>query len=385
MTTHLISMVRYGAYSALALCGVAVGLGRMEPRPALFRTPAEGPPVAINGYQFNQKLARPRFLDPDSGTFSQVPLPEQDRLEYASCSPWRDERGQAQVVGRWSKRASEWSPAVGGVFGLARYRYPSGEVLDRVPTEIVPVCPPCWYPGTTARVLFAAGDGQLYQFAFEGSGDREGAYGGEHDDRPRPLSWRCDPPGDGPITVTDVAWPTGPEWGHRILVSLSYQRVEGGRRQYTTPQLWWLQIGAGGTTVEAAGPLSAPSPSGEGPGEGEIEQRFPTPGRSPEGRPVLAFVGRRPSSLLGSVRLAPVRFDPEGGTPSIDPSAMAIVAEGSPALPPVFSADGRWLSCFVRAAAATSPVALRRIPVGKGPGGGARDEAYAATPSDPTF
>ena len=109
----------------------------------------------------------PRWLDAETGTVTTFPIEEGDVLEAASCSPWVDEKGRHQVIGRWSSRTKDGPMSMSTDFGLARYMFPSGQLLDHVSTDIVPVGAPSWFPGTRANILFAAGDGNLYKYAFE--------------------------------------------------------------------------------------------------------------------------------------------------------------------------------------------------------------------------
>ncbi len=129
-------------------------------------------------------------------------------------------------------------------FGLARYSFPDGQVLDHVSTEIVPVGPPCWFPGDRARILFAGGDGELYHFAFEADSlakelDPEAG----RDERPIPLAWRCAKPGLGKVFLSDLTWPEDPRLMGYVVVSLREQAPESeALRSFTGTALWWLKL-----------------------------------------------------------------------------------------------------------------------------------------------
>src|SRR5206468_569384 len=128
---------------------------------------------------------------PETGEIRRFRSPTGDRFDYASCSPWQDEEGQYQVVGRWSELSADGPSADVDEFGLARYTLPSGRVLDRVPLDVVPASPPCWFPGFTARVLYAASDGLLYRLSFEGDTPRRA---GDPPPKPEPVEWRVNIP-----------------------------------------------------------------------------------------------------------------------------------------------------------------------------------------------
>ena len=48
------------------------------------------------------RVSDPRFIDIRTGMVDRLVLPEGDRLDNVACSPWRDEEGNYQIVGRWS-------------------------------------------------------------------------------------------------------------------------------------------------------------------------------------------------------------------------------------------------------------------------------------------
>src|SRR5271166_1593768 len=51
---------------------------------------------------------------------------------------------------------------------LARFRLPEGEVIDEVKLDVLPTGRVCWVPEYPGRIMFAAGDGQLYCHDFPG-------------------------------------------------------------------------------------------------------------------------------------------------------------------------------------------------------------------------
>src|SRR5947209_8169861 len=158
MQFSLTSLVRLVVFVGLALCAVAVGLGRLVPPPPRWRslqpTRTFHLPSPVPGWVDD----RPAFLDLETGRTRRLALPEGDWLDLARCAPWADERGESQVVGRWGSRSGSGTDRLSNGIGLGRFSCPEGRALDRVPVAAVPTGPPCWFPGTSARVLFAAGD-----------------------------------------------------------------------------------------------------------------------------------------------------------------------------------------------------------------------------------
>src|SRR5262249_4930527 len=155
-----------------------------------------------------------------------------DRLEYGACSPWRDDQGECQVVGRWmQRRRGDPKDCACDAFGLARYALPSGRVLNRVALDAVPTSHPCWFPDMSERVVYAAGDGCLHRLDFNAA-DQDG-----EDPAPRPVTWRCPPPGKK-VVICDPVWPTDPRFGRRLVVSIQFR--EGSTTEVTPGRLWWL-------------------------------------------------------------------------------------------------------------------------------------------------
>jgi hypothetical protein len=231
---------------------------------------------------------------------------------------------------------------------LALYEFPGGAVLDRVESEHLPAGPPCWEPGTSARVLFAAADGALYWHEFEGSDPSGASYRGGIS-RPKPLSWACRQPGLGSVFLADPEWPGESKLGPRLLVSLQVLELVGGLPRHTAWQLWWLQLDRDRMTIVAAGPLLRPDPtiSASKPWEdGPLGDRFPTLLSGPGGGLAVAYLAYRPDVHLGQLRIAPLRIDPVTGEPSAGEGGPVLAGDCvGTALAP--SADGRWLCCAV--------------------------------------
>jgi hypothetical protein len=307
--------------------------------------------VYVNGFLLGLGISGVQRLDPEAARIEPLPLPEGEVLHFARGSPWRDSRGRWQVAGRgWTHSGPRRSPTRRG-YCLALYEFPGGAALDRVEAVDLPALtgPPCWEPGTSARVLYAAYDGALYWHDFEGS-DPSGANDRRGKSRPQPLSWACPQPGLGRAYLADPDWPPESRLGPRLLVSVQVlERVDGLLRR-SLWRLWWLQIDRDRMTIVAAGPLLRPDPTlptSEPSEEGNWGDRFPTLLCGPGGGLAVAYLTYRPGEYLGELRIAPLRIDPATGEPSAGDGGP-VLASDCLRTAPAPSADGRWLCCVVQ-------------------------------------
>lgn len=343
MHLFLSSILRPLVWSVIAISAIAVGLGRAAPRTIPYQHQAVPRYHGINGRYFSIDENFPRFLDRETGRFLRVECPAGDMLDNVVCSPWCDERGQYQVVGRWLSSSGEGNSLLPQQFGVARYTLPEGRVIDRVELDMTPGGTPCWVPGLSPRIVFAGGDGQLYHYAFgEANGAAALEDGAADPARPQRLTWRTTPPGVGPIFFKDLVWPSDPRMGGRLIASLSYQIQTEGKRYYVDSQLWWIQLSGDGMDIEAVGRLIVP----DGPGpiaDPDDEERHPNLESSPEGGLVLAYLSRARPHKPWVLRVAPVALAPGTGMPIVRRGSSRAVAGQCVAIPPVFSADGRWV------------------------------------------
>ncbi len=345
MSFSFSSLIRLLVLLALGSTMLAVGLSRLDPPGPGWRSRRTPRDFNVNECFLDVTDRTPRWLDSETGRVVSAPLADGDVLEVASSSPWVDEHGHRQVVGRWSSRTKDGPMSMSHDFGLARYTFPGGEKLDQVSTEIVPVGPPCWFPGTRARVLFAAGDGELYRYAFEAE-DRQKS-DPERDPRPSPIAWRCPKPGQGEVFLGDLTWPDDPRLGGCVVASLRLQGPDGrGGRVYSRTQLWWLKLNHAGTHIVDAGRLIVPEPGADDDG---YDERSPSLATRSDGRLALAYLHHRGEIRGWELRVAPVSIDAERHVPSALQSAFRVLAPGCQAAPAAFSPDGRWLTAIVGA------------------------------------
>jgi hypothetical protein len=334
---------RLAILGLLTLFGVAVLLGRSSPPQPARRVPGHPSFVYVSGHLLGLGSWDLQRLDPEAGRIEPLSLPEGSLMDCARGSPWRDSRGRWQVAGRgWTSSGPGRKP-ITREHCLALHEFPGGAVLDRVETEHLPSGVLCWEPGTSARVLYAAGDGALYWHDFEGS-DPSGKNFRRENSRPKRVSWECPQPGLGPVRLADPAWPAEPRLGGRLLVSLQVLERDGGQRRYSSWRLWWLRLDRDRMAVVAAGPLLPPDPAI--PGSESWGDHFPTPVTGPGGQLALAYLTDRPGVHLGQLRIAPLRIDPATGEPSAAVGGPVLASDCvRTALAP--SADGRRICCVV--------------------------------------
>ena len=334
MFTFFYNAIRVSAYALLVLTAVAAGIGRINPPPPILRMPRPALQVEYLGRRTPRawKLEY-RLRDPATGRLEHFTAPGGHRLNHVSCSPWRDSDDRSHMVAQWVSFEGRGTVALPTGSGIARYSVPDGEVLDQVRVESPPTSPPCWYPGTEARVLFTAGDGWLYHHNFDEPGDGPGGDGGN---QPRPLAWPDRPPGFEQIVFFNPTWPDDPRLRGRLIVALSRVEGNGKSSRFTPSKLWWLQLDPGGTRVEAAGRLTVPRADEEG-----LEERRPQVTTTPDGGLVLSYTAGPRGTPGGQPRLVPIAFDPATHTPIALLTASDSPAEQGPRIALRSSADCR--------------------------------------------
>ncbi len=339
MRFSLFALIRLVVLLSVGMVLLGVVVARLGPSPGGQRLAA--PPLydLLNRVSFTPNEREPWYLDTLTGKVQEFKLPEGDQLDYAVCSPWTDERGEYQVVGRWKSRAM--GPSTAGerfeAFGLGRYEVPSGRMIDQVALDILPSSPPCWFPGTAARVLFAGGDGELYSYDFDSEAQGKAT-------QPNRLTWQCDPPGEI-MLISDPVWPRDHRLKGRLVVSLQY-RVSQLDTQMTPTRLWWLMLSADGLSIVAAAPLIDPS-KGDAVRSETSEERCPSLSDVPGEGLVLAYLWQARGLEHWELRLAPVRFDDRTQAPSVDSASVCTLQRHHVPSAATFSPDGRWLFGYI--------------------------------------
>ena len=353
MRFSLTSLVKLSVLMGILAFMVAIELVRLEPEAAHFRM--KSPPLygVINGFILNSKTSTVRFLNDSTGELHTLKLPEGQGLDFATCSPWVDDRGEHQIIGRWEQHVDEGREFRVEQFGIARYAMPSGRLIGKMNVEPVPAGHPCWYPGNASRVLFAAGDGALYQLDFkeldrnrDADGVEDELYASSHQPVPEPIRWRCAPPSDR-MMVMDPVWKPDSRLGDRLIASLSFADGSESER-LTRSHLWWLKLDPRGNEIVDAGPLD-PSARTEDQDRDRGDERHASLGVTPSGEIVLAYLRQRNLDYgRWELHLAPIAFDPETDAPSFRPDASRILSKSHLSETPRFSSDGESLYGILR-------------------------------------
>jgi hypothetical protein len=345
MSFSFTSLVRILVLLALATTTLAIGVSKLDPPRPERRTIHHANYMNVNEYFLGADDHVPRWLDSETGRIGTHATEDGDPFEMASSSPWVDEKGRNQVIGRWSTRTKDGPMAVTKDFGLARYLFPSGELLDHVSTETVPVSPPCWFPGTRARVIFSGGDGKLYHFAFEPEPYmKELDADAKGDLEPRPVIWRCPMPGEGNVFVSELNWPEDPRLAGCLVVSLREQATNSsGARYLTQTRFWWLKLNLAGTEVVDAGRLLESDDSSSD----RPDLRSPVVGTLADGRLLLAYLIENPAKPTWSLRVVPIELVGDHQVPKARESESQLIRLKCHPTPTIFSADGRWLNVLV--------------------------------------
>jgi len=346
MSFSFSSLIRLLVLLAVGTTILAVGLSRLDPPGPGWRTQRPARFSNINEYFLDVADRTPHWLDSDTGQVAAYPLADGDVLEAASCTPWVDEKGRYQVVGRWSSRTKGGPLSMSKDFGIARYSFPSGEMLDQISTETVPLGPPCWFPGTRARVLFTAGDGMLYHYAFEPEPWRKGIDPeAKRDPKPKPLAWRCPKPGHGDVFIGDIAWPEDPRMGGCVVASLREQQLApDGSRMFSRTKLFWLKLNIEGTEIVDIGRLLIADDVEKT--EADSDHRSPTVGALADGSLAVAYLRQGVGEAGWQVRVAPIEFEADHQIPKALESRSLLLSSRCQPAHAIFSSDGRWLNAI---------------------------------------
>ena len=348
MTFSLQSLIRMTMLLVVGSTILAVSISRLDPPQQVRRYARPSTSVSVSDFLLAGSDREQRWINPETGEFKVIPVQVDGILEAASCSPWVDDSGKRQIVGRWSSRQNQGPKAISTAFGLGRYSFPDGELIDQINCETVPVHAPCWYPGTQARILFSGGDGELHQFAFEslGTSETESAIGQPVESEPTTLTWSCPKPGSGKVFIGETTWPTDPRLGGRLIVSMRIQeRTGSGHLEFSRSELWWMKLDVAGTRIIDVGPLINHDVSRD-----EIidfEERWPVISGLPDGSLALAYAHQADQRQGLSFHLGKVRISERGELVPVRESEMRQLSALSQPTSPSFSADGRWISILI--------------------------------------
>jgi hypothetical protein len=329
MRLALVMLARPLLAAGVVASVAAIGVSRLAPAPQRLRTPTAERHMLISPFGVDPGESGMLWLDAATGRTTLLPQLRRETLQHASQSPWRDESGRLQVVGRGVRPVGD---ADTDVVALVRLGFPDGRVIDRIAVNVVPASPPCWYPGPEVRVLFGGGDFWLHHVAFEpadGLGDQTG--------RCRPLTWACPTPEGAVIQLSDPHWPADPRFARTLLVTFSTRPARRGPVPVSPRRIWWVQLDTEGDTIEDAGPVFDTELLPRG-----MEARSPSVAVSPDGGLALAYF-TSDSKRRWTLRVAPLTLDAVGRPRAACPGET-LANDCRPYIPAVFSADGRWIS-----------------------------------------
>lgn len=349
MSLSLSTMVRLFVLVAVVANAAAIGVSKIITRPTTQRIACSTSLTTINGYFLPTREGRGRLIDASTGTISTLPIPLDEKLDHASLSPWRDDRGQSQMVGRWASVGE--SPTTPEGRGLARYSFPDGALLDRIQTDILPVGPPCWFPGTTLRVIFPAGDGQLYVTSFGDESTQDGTT-----DQPRLLQWNVDSLEGQNFSVNELAWPREPEF-HGKLIAMIALPDPINRTRFLRPRPWWIELNASATAVVDAVPFVMDDGLFE-----NCNLRCPAVIATGPGELSLLLISRSENAKAWRAWAIPLNGEESDGSMcDLKTSEARLLVEGCVPSIPAISEDHRWLACL--ADRAQGPPQILRVPL----------------------
>jgi hypothetical protein len=355
---HLPSaLLRLAGLLVVGLSVTAVLLGRYAavsraPSPPRSRTPAHPRYTELRGNLFVREPRMPRLLDTESGQVTPFVIPGVDEVKLLGCSPWRDEAGQYRLFILWKEADGTRSRRIIRAMGMAQCTYPGGQILGSATLDNVPSGRVCWFPDRSDRILFAAGDGKLYNYTLP---DDERLESRETLDRP--IRWDTATPGAGRVMTWEPCWPCEPAMGGRLLVALDLQ--EDAAESFVGPRLWWLQLSPDGAAVVAAGPVI--NPEGVSTGTIRDEERLPAVGKTRDGPLMLAYLAHESGRSTWDLWMTSLEF---GGSDQASRPPASIgrkLAEGCEPIGPAFSADGLWVYAVQREGEGKSR--LERFPV----------------------
>jgi hypothetical protein len=321
-------------WSTAGLCAVAFLVARSAPAP---EAPARWPTGPFLGLSFSGDPAgrsAPLILDLDTGAATPCTLPGAPRVDLLGCSPGRDLEGQFHLVVRGSLDPSRWTESGDEPYELTLYSFPGGRFLDRVGTAAAPLGPVSWCPARSDCILFAGADGRLYLHTFA-SGRTPARRPPPRE--PRPLRWLVDPPGGGPVHISDPCWPAGSEMAGEVLVAMTCDEDQSARGR--GPHLWWLTVDPESATITASD--RALEPDRTGPTGSDWQERLPCLGRAPDGTRLLAYLRRNGDQSCWDLEVVALESSGPDGDPGAVPSTRRRLAQGCIGLALAFSADGR--------------------------------------------
>jgi hypothetical protein len=333
-------------WMVVALGAGVLGVGAIEHGPAttfFVPSPSLHDAIAIHRPDGPDKMEY-QLLDRTTGKTEPIALPAQPDWSLLSLSPWRDQDGNLEAVGRWVSRVEGKDEFC----GLGLLKLPEMTVKNRITLDVLPTGKPCWVPGRPGEILFSAGNGQLYRCNIadesqdypKAKSSRSRRGDGGPIASPRVVNWESRPLNSSLIYVADPVWSSEPGVRHLVFVALSILDTSGSKRFFLPLKLWWLAMNDEGDTILDAGRLIEPAPD-DLQSERNYE-RLPTLVIGEGGKIGLVYVSSTPSRTSWRLRSATIEMDPVTARPRVKPrrGGQEVVAEGLTPSPLVVSADG---------------------------------------------
>ncbi len=350
MKVSLVSLIRTTLLLVFAANVLAIGVARCLPSAPESRTLCEARMAGFETFMFPGEYPGPLLLDRRTGVTERLPLSNNEVFEHISCSPWVDADGESQLVGCLLEKQGAGSRSTLNEIGLGRITYPGGRIVDSIASPVVPSGPPCWMPGTDAKILFAGGDGVIYRFDFEDSRKAEST-----NKEPVPVDWRVRDKTGKLVQAgmfSDLSWPAERRLRGRLVVALRRHESRVKNARVNPAEIWWLMLDDEGKSIIAASRLTkrpidagaSISVDSEGCSE-SVEEACPVIGTSAAGEPVLAYLTKRPKEYGWRLQIVALEVDRKSLAPQVIEGTERVLADGCFHTPPVFSTDGRWIAC----------------------------------------
>jgi hypothetical protein len=334
----LTALVRSLAFLVVGATILALGLSKAVPDVAPERALEASPRyIGVNGGTFVPHHTQNYLLDTETGELVEFGLPGESGLDFISCSPSSRVRGDVEVAGRYTKRTGGEPDGLCEGSGLAWLRLEGKELGGKLTFNPLMTGYPCWLAGNSRRLLFPAGDGQLYVQSLDADDSSEG----ESETLRRVEGWGSGFDRSERAIISDVVRPIVPKLGGRLLVAVNPPFSGGVPRRFGRSEIWWLTLDSEATRIEAAGRLiQAKGTDGE---DHRDDERMPNAVSTPDGGIALAYLRRHAATNEWSLQLAPLKVDPKTGIPSVSASESREVARDAAVTMPAFAPDGRSL------------------------------------------
>jgi hypothetical protein len=346
MTFLRLSVLLVIGWMMVALSAGVLGVGAHEvatattffiPSPSLSDALPAGRPDGPDKLEY-------QLIDRTTGAIAGLTLPPEPAWSLLSVSPWRDQDGNLQAVGRWVCR-QEGQEAF---CGLGLLRLPDMTVRNRVSLDVLPTGKPCWMPGRVGEILFSAGNGELYRCNIgdhsQGKNDDKSARSDGRKEReflpPRAVTWEARLPGSGVMYLNDPAWSSEPSVRHLVFVALSELERRDDKPSILPSKIWWLVMNDEGDAIVDAGRLTERT-SGASALDPSFE-RMPTVVVGPTGKICLVYLTRNSTENTWQLRSGTIELDPGTSLPRIERDRDAKRVDGERLAPAslVVSADG---------------------------------------------